>query len=600
MALLSCQSLRIAFGGPPLLEDASLQIERGERVGLLGRNGEGKSTLFKIIMGEITPDAGEVVRDSGTRISLVSQTPPSGLSGSTLEVIASGSEHMPAEEHHAARLCSILHLDPDQDFASLSGGQQRRALLGKALVTDPDVLLLDEPTNHLDLDHIDQLEAMLLRFKGSVFFITHDRAFLQKVATRITELDRGRLTSWACDYPTFLERKDELLSSEEKAWALEDQKLAKEEVWIRQGIKARRTRNEGRVRALAELRQQRSSRRDRVGQVRLKVAEGARATAKIMEAKSVSFQYESAPEGESDPTIVRDLSVEIHRGDKIGIIGPNGCGKTTLLNLLLGSLRPTNGQIKHGSRLEIAYFDQHRDQLVSNATVADSVSEGNDYVTVGDERKHIYGYLQDFLFSAEVARQPVSSLSGGERNRLLLARLFTRPANVLVLDEPTNDLDTDTLELLEERLRTFKGTVLTVSHDRAFLDNLCTSTLVFEGGGEFKEYVGGYSDWKRTIARRVPTEATVEVGAAKPASRQKPAAPGARKLSNKERKLWTELPGRIEALEHELHQLQVQLSDVSFFQGPPEEIRAVTERAKKIPEEIDESFELWGALDERA
>jgi len=600
MALLSCQSLRIAFGGPPLLEDASLQIERGERVGLLGRNGEGKSTLFNIIMGEITPDAGEVVRDSGTRISLVSQAPPSGLSGSTLEVIALGSEHIPAEEHHAARLCSILHLDPDQDFASLSGGQQRRALLGRALVTDPDVLLLDEPTNHLDLDHIDQLEAMLLRFKGSVFFITHDRAFLQKVATRITELDRGRLTSWACDYPTFLERKEELLSSEEKAWALEDQKLAKEEVWIRQGIKARRTRNEGRVRALAELRQQRSSRRDRVGQVRLKVAEGARATAKIMEAKSVSFQYESALKGESDPTIIRNLSVDIHRGDKVGIIGPNGCGKTTLLNLLLGSLKPTNGQIKHGSRLEIAYFDQHRDQLVPNATVSDSVSEGNEYVTVGDERKHIYGYLQDFLFSAEVARQPVSSLSGGERNRLLLARLFTRPANVLVLDEPTNDLDTDTLELLEERLRTFNGTVLTVSHDRAFLDNLCTSTLVFEGGGEFKEYVGGYSDWKRTIARRGPTEATAEVGDTKAALKQKPAAPGTRKLSNKERKLWTELPGRIEALEHELHQLQVQLSDVSFFQGPPEEIGVVTERAKKIPEEIDESFELWGELDERA
>jgi len=598
MALISCQLLRIAFGGPLLLDDASLQIERGERAGLIGRNGEGKSTLLHIIAGDLTPDGGTVVVESGIRVSRVGQEPPQRLDGSALEVIASGTSHTFAEEHHAARLCSLLHIDPDHAFSTLSGGQKRRVLLGRALAPDPDVLLLDEPTNHLDLDHIDQLESMLLRFQGSVLFITHDRALLQRVATRILELDRGKLTSWACDYPTYLARREEQLANEERSWDALDRKLAKEEAWIRQGIKARRTRNEGRVRALEQLRAERFTRRERVGQVRIRVAEGDRATSRVVEAKGLSFSYGSE-------AIVRDFGSTIQRGDKVGIIGPNGCGKTTLLNLLVGKLRPTQGTVTHGARLQVAYFEQLREQLDPSSTVADAVSDGNEFVTIGEDRKHIYGYLQDFLFSVETARQPVSSLSGGERSRLLLARLFTRPANVLVLDEPTNDLDTDTLELLEARLVAYEGTVLVVSHDRAFLDNLCTSTVVFEGAGTFKEYIGGYSDWKRTVARQEPSSGpgSRARGKASPSSASPPASSGAEmppKLTYKERQEWTALPGRIEALEHERHGLEVRLSDPSFFRGDAGEIRAVTQRTKEIGDEIERAFELWGELDERA
>jgi ATP-binding cassette subfamily F protein uup len=600
MALISCQSLRIAFGGPRLLEGTNLQIERGERVGLLGRNGEGKSTLLNIIMGTVTPDAGEVVRDAGLRMSLVEQQAPEGLRGSALDVIRSGSLPGTAEDHHAERLCSLLHLDADQSFSSLSGGQKRRALLGKALVCDPDVLLLDEPTNHLDLEHIDQLESILLRFQGSVLFITHDRMFLQRVATRIVELDRGRLTSWACDYPTFLVRKDALLANEEKEWALLDQKLEREETWVRQGIKARRTRNEGRVRALQQLRRDHADRRERVGQVRLQVQEGGRSTARIVEAKRVSFGYETSDSSQTD--VVRDFSTAIHRGDKVGIIGPNGCGKTTLLNLLIGELAPQKGTVKHGTRLEVAYFDQHRDELDARATVAEAVTGGNEYMAIGDDRKHIYGYLQDFLFSAETARQPVGSLSGGERSRLLLAKLFTHPANVLVLDEPTNDLDTDTLELLEARLVAYEGTVLVVSHDRTFLDNLCTSTLVFEGHGAFKEYVGGYSDWQRTVAAQDSEQvvASGDRGQSPTAKTRSKSDDGrSKKLSYKEKQEWRALPGQIEALEHELHLLQTRLADPEFFQEDAGEIRRVSQRAKEIPPEIDRVFERWGELDER-
>jgi len=533
-------------------------------------------------------------------MSLVEQQAPGGLRGSALDVIQSGSLPGTAEDHHAERLCSLLHLDAGQSFSSLSGGQKRRALLGKALVCDPDVLLLDEPTNHLDLEHIDQLESILLRFQGSVFFITHDRTFLERIATRIVELDRGRLTSWACDYPTFLVRKDALLANEEKEWALLDRKLAKEETWVRQGIKARRTRNEGRVRALQQLRRDRTDRRERVGQVRLQVQEGGRSTARIVEAKGVAFAYEASDSSRTD--VVRDFSCAIHRGDKVGIIGPNGCGKTTLLNLLIGTLEPQEGTLKHGARLQVAYFDQHRDALDARATVAEAVAGGNEYVSIGDDRKHIYGYLQDFLFSAETARQPVGSLSGGERSRLLLAKLFTQPANVLVLDEPTNDLDTDTLELLEARLVAYEGTVLVVSHDRAFLDNLCTSTLVFEGHGAFKEYVGGYSDWQRTVAAQ-ESERVVESGSRgkPPASKAKPKSHDGRpkKLSYKEKQEWGALPGQIEALEHELHLLQTRLADPEFFQEDAGEIRKVGQRAKEIPLEIDRAFERWGELDER-
>lgn len=615
MALVSCRQLRVAFGGPLLLEDAGLQLERGERVGLLGRNGEGKSTLLKIVAGALRPDSGEVAFESGIRVSRVGQELPEEVAGTTLEVVASGGHHTTTEEHHAARLCSLLHLDPAQSFATLSGGQKRRALLGRALVSEPDVLLLDEPTNHLDLDHIAQLESMLQRFEGSILFVTHDRAFLQRVATRILELDRGRLTSWACDYETYLQRRDDLLASEEKEWVNLDRKLAQEEEWIRRGIKARRTRNEGRVRALQRLRAERAARRERVGQVRFAMAEAERSTAKVVEARGVTFGY-----GEEAP-VVRDFSAVIQRGDKVGIIGPNGCGKTTLLNLLLGRLEPGEGSVKHGARLDIAWFDQLREQLDPDATVAWSVSGGNDFVALGDERRHIYAYLKDFLFSEERARQPVSSLSGGERSRLLLARLFTRPANVLVLDEPTNDLDTDTLELLEARLVEYAGTVLVVSHDRAFLDNLCTSSIVFEGNGAFREYVGGYSDWQRVVRRREEESAASGPGArksggrksasARPAANAGPTAGGGaagettapdarRRLSFRERQEWTELPGRIEALEHELHEIERRLSDPAFFQADPEAIRATTQRAREIPDEIERAFERWGELDARA
>jgi len=575
----------------------------------LGRNGEGKSTLLKIIMGTVPPDSGEVIRDSATRVSLVQQEIPEGVSGTALDVIRSGSREGTDEDHHAERLCSILHLDPELPFSSLSGGQKRRALLGKALVCEPDVLLLDEPTNHLDLDHIDQLEKILLRFHGSVLFITHDRTFLQSLATRIVELDRGRLSSWECDYLTFLLRRDDLLANEEKEWALQDQKLAQEEVWIRRGIKARRTRNEGRVRALEELRRGRADRRGRVGQVRLNVQEGGRSGTKIVEAKQITFGYngpgDQAAAGSAQEPVVRDFTTTIYRGDKVGIIGANGSGKTTLLNLMLGKLDPQEGVVKHGGRLETAYFDQFRDQLDPASTVAGAVTGGNEYITIGDERKHVYAYLQDFLFSAETARQPVGSLSGGERNRLLLAKLFTQPANVLVLDEPTNDLDTDTLELLEARLVAFAGTVLVVSHDRAFLDNLCTSTLVSEGRGTFKEYVGGYSDWQRTITGRDAGQAkgnsTKEKAKAK-GSKAKPKLDDGRpkKLSFKERQEWTALPGQIEDLEQELLELQARIADPVFFKGDPDEIRTVSQRVTAIPQQMDAAFERWGSLDERA
>jgi ATP-binding cassette subfamily F protein uup len=615
MALVGCRQLRIAFGGPLLLDDAGFQLERGERVGLLGRNGEGKSTLLKIVAGELRPDAGEVALSSGIRVSRVGQELPEEVTGTTLQVVASGGDRTDTEEHQAARLCSLFHLDPAQPFATLSGGQKRRALLGRALVSDPDVLLLDEPTNHLDLDHIAQLESMLQRFEGSILFVTHDRAFLQRVATRILELDRGQLTSWACDYATYLQRRDDLLASEEKEWANLDRKLAQEEAWIRRGIKARRTRNEGRVRALQQLRAERAARRERMGQVRFAMAEAERTTAKVVEARDVTFGYEE------EAPVVRDFSALIQRGDKVGVIGPNGCGKTTLLNLLLGRLTPDQGSVRHGARLDIAWFDQLREQLDPDATVAWSVSGGNDFVAIGEERRHIYAYLRDFLFSEERARQPVSSLSGGERSRLLLARLFTRPANVLVLDEPTNDLDTETLELLEARLVEYMGTVLVVSHDRAFLDNLCTSSIVFEGNGRFREYVGGYSDWQRVARRREDERAATAASSRKSGGRAStPAAPGAhtgaaaegppdpgttppdtrRRLSFRERQEWNELPGQIEALEQELHEIEQRLSDPAFFQADPEAIRTTTQRAREIPEEIERAFERWAELDARA
>ena len=590
MALISCQNLHVALGGRTLLHEATLQIERGERIGLLGRNGEGKSTLLNVINGSILPDDGKIVRDSGVKIALLEQQVPEGQPKPVMEVIREGFTNGSGPDHEIDRLCSLMELDPAQSFDSLSGGQKRRTLLAKALASDPDLLLLDEPTNHLDIESIEWLEKFLIRFSGSLLFITHDREFLQKLATRIIELDRGNLTSWACDYPTYQIRKEEWLAAEEKQWAQFDKKLAQEEVWIRQGIKARRTRNEGRVRALEKLRRERSKRVERVGKVNMSIQSAERSGTKVIKAQELSFTYP----GESQPTL-ENFSTEIMRGDRIGIIGPNGCGKSTLINVLLGKLQPQAGSIETGTNLEIAYFDQHRDQLDGNKTLIESVGSGSETILIDGARKHIVSYLQDFLFSPDRIRQPVRCLSGGERNRLLLARLFTKASNVLILDEPTNDLDTETLELLETRLSEYPGTVLIVSHDRRFLDNLCTSSFVFEGPSQINEYVGGYSDWQNEVKRRTKA---VEKQNNSPLS-SKPAA-AKKKLSNKEREAWKTLPKTIETLEAELESLGEQMAQPDFYSKTPEQIQAATERSQAIPGEIDAAFEQWAELDERA
>ena len=597
MALISAQNLQMAFGGRTLLEDATLHIERGERVGLLGRNGEGKSTLLSILSGATPPDGGVVVYESGLRVSLLGQQIRTNQEGTVDAVIREGlrpgTHH---EDHPVQRLCSLLDLDPDKPFADLSGGQKRRALLGRALAADPDVLLLDEPTNHLDVESIEWLESFLMRYQGSLLFVTHDRAFLQRLATRIVELDRGHLTSWLCNYPTYLERKEELLLNEEKENALFDKVLAREEEWIRRGIKARRTRNEGRVRALKKLRTERTERRERAGKVNMSIQRAERSGSKVITTDALTFGFDGTP-------LVSDLSTTIMRGDRVGLMGPNGCGKTTLLNLLLAKLAPEQGSVKHGVSLDVAYFDQHREQLNESETVAEAIGGGTEFVLLNGERKHVMSYLADFLFSAERAREPVRNLSGGERNRLLLARLFTQPANVLVLDEPTNDLDTDTLELLEARLLEFTGTVLVVSHDRTFLDNLCSSSLVFEGQGVVKEYIGGYSDWKRTVARKVNSgddapQGREEKGGGSP--KKDAAAPiASTKLSYQEKKEWEALPARIESLESELQAVHERMSDPAFFQRPQDDTRPVVERSQALPQEIEAAFTRWAELDER-
>ncbi len=592
MALISCRNLHVNWGGRALLDEADLQIEPGERIGLVGRNGEGKSTLLAILSGAQEPDAGEVIRESGLRVALLEQQVPGALAGTVAAVIRGGMARAQQKEHEVQRLCSLLKLDPDQVFGTLSGGLKRRALLGRALASEPDLLLLDEPTNHLDLESIQWLETFLFRFPGSLLFVTHDRTFLQNLSSRILELDRGHLTSWDCDYPTYLKRKETLLENEEKEWALEDRVLAREEAWIRQGIKARRTRNEGRVRALKALREQRASRRERVGQVRLAIQQAERSWSRVITTRDLTFGYPATP-------IVEGLTTTILRGDKVGIIGPNGCGKTTLLNLLLGRLAPQRGTVTHGGSLEIAHFDQHRETLQEDRSIADSVSLGSHLVLDG-ERRHVVSYLQDFLFSPEQALQPVSTLSGGERNRLLLARLFTRPANVLVLDEPTNDLDLETLELLEARLLEYEGTVLVVSHDRSFLDNLCTSTLVFEGDGVVKEYVGGYSDWRRVVERRSEDEE-----ASRPRKRKTPSPPRPRttpqekskRRTYREEREWEALPARIEGLEATLEEVHRQMAAPEFYRGDPEEIRRVVEESQRLPAEIEALYARWEELD---
>jgi len=628
MALLTLRNIQLGFGGPALLDHVEFSIERGERICLVGRNGTGKSTLMKLLDGDLKADDGQMVLQKGARVTRLTQEVPHGLVGSVFDVVAGGlgslgdlvkryhqvSQELAKEggeafldelskiqheleaadgwssEQRVETVVSRLSLQADIPFASLSGGLKRRVLLARALVQQPDLLLLDEPTNHLDIESIDWLEEFLLGYGGTLMFITHDRTFLRKLATRIFELDRGQLTDWPGDYENFLRRKEEMLNAEEKANARFDKKLAQEEVWIRQGIKARRTRNEGRVRALKSLREERSQRRNQTGNVAMKLHDAGRSGKLVLEAENLNFSWENE-------TVISDFSTTLMRGDRIGVIGPNGSGKTTLLNLLLGKLQPDQGEVQFGTKLEVAYFDQLRATLDEEKTVCDNVADGSDKVEVNGHSKHVISYLQDFLFAPDRVRQPVKALSGGERNRLLLAKLFTKPANMLVMDEPTNDLDMETLELLEELLMEYKGTLLLVSHDRAFLDNVVTSTLVFEGAGKVAEYVGGYEDWIRQRAsteKGQPGKKKLANAKVEPKPSEKPAK---KKLSYKDQRDLDALPERIEALETELTELQATLSDPALYQKDPAEAAAVNERLQKAESELEAAYSRWDELE---
>jgi len=593
MALISINDLSISFLGPPLLDGVSCQVEPGQKIGLLGRNGSGKTTFMRILSGEIEPDDGKVLLSAGTKVALLPQDVPQDIQGNIHSIVTDGlilgsdaSEPEWQGEHQVNQIISRMGLDPEAQFELLSSGMKRRVLLARALVSNPDLLLLDEPTNHLDIDAIDWLEKFLGRWNGSLLFVTHDRAFLRRLSNRIFEIDRGRLFDWACDYDTFLKRKEAMLEAEEKQNALFDKKLAQEEVWIRQGIKARRTRNEGRVRALEKLRNIRGERRNKVGKVQLNIQEGQRSGNLVAEVKKISFAYD-------DLEIVHDFSTTIMRGDKVGIIGPNGAGKTTLLRIILGQLAPQEGTVKLGTNLQLAYFDQLREQLDDEKTVVENVGDGADTVQVGGKSKHVMGYLQDFLFSPERARMPVRYLSGGERNRVLLARLFTKPANVIVLDEPTNDLDTETLELLEDRLVQFEGTVLLVSHDRAFLDNVVASTIVFEEQG-VREYDGGYEDWVRQ--RQQATAKNTMTEKPKQQNREEKNEPK-RRLAYKEQQEFDALPATIEELESSLEALHQTMANPEYYQQPGEQIAEEQARLKKMEGKLAVAYERWEELE---
>ncbi|WP_457666709.1 ATP-binding cassette domain-containing protein [Thiolapillus sp.] len=629
MSLFSLKKISLSFGHPALLEDIDLTIEKGERICLIGRNGEGKSTLMKIITGELTADSGEIRIAQGARIARLSQEVPDDYQGSVFELVADGLGELAGliKDYHAAcvsladdggesamnrlsriqqnmesaggwqleqqveQVISRMELDADAEFSSLSGGMKRRVLLARALAGDPDLLLLDEPTNHLDIESIAWLEEFLLGWRGSLLFITHDRAFLRRLATRIIELDRGSISDWPGDYDNYLRRKAEMENAEAKENARFDKKLAQEEVWIRQGIKARRTRNEGRVRQLQAMREAARQRRKKQGTARLMMNRADISGKLVCEAENVSYAWDGEP-------VIRDFSTTILRGDRVGIIGPNGCGKSTLLNLLLGKLQPDSGQIRMGSKVEVAYFDQLRAQLDMDATVIDNVAGGSDTVTVNGRSKHIIGYLQDFLFPPARARQPVKALSGGERNRLLLAKLFVKPANLLVMDEPTNDLDVETLELLEELLLEYQGTLLLVSHDRVFLDNVVASSLVFEGDGVVNSYVGGYSDWLVQRNRSTGNNNPVAGRSKQPqAVARKKSASG--KLGYKDQRELSALPEEIEILETEREKLETGLADPDLYRNEPEKVSKLTSRMQELDKELEEKYARWDILEEK-
>jgi ATP-binding cassette subfamily F protein uup len=605
MPLVALDNVSIAFGHLPLLDHVTVQVEAGERVAIIGRNGTGKSTLLNILSGELPPDDGVVIRQPGLRIARLVQDVPLSANRTVAEVVGEGlgdlDPHDEWQRHYQSDMVMTrLALPPDAIVDTLSGGWKRRVLLARALVGQPDILLLDEPTNHLDIAAITWLESFLLDYRGAVVFVTHDRAFLERIATRIVELDRGMLTSWPGDYATFERKKEEWLANEELQNAKFDKKLASEEVWLRRGVKARRTRDEGRVKALMAMRAERAERRNRTGNVRMQMEQGDPSGKMVFEAKDISFAYGSSP-------VIKNFSTRVMRGDRIGLIGPNGAGKTTLLRILLGELEPDSGEVRRGANVEVAYYDQQREQLDPDLTVVETIGHGNDTVTINGQPRHVHGYLQDFLFSPERARSPVRALSGGERNRLLLARLLTRPANVLVLDEPTNDLDLETLELLEQQLVDWPGTLLLVSHDRRFLDNVVTSTIAFEGGGKVEEFVGGYADYLRQKSAGGP--ASAQPGGPAGAQRGAPgsAQPGSgksasgntkkKKRSFKEEREYNELPARIAALEEEQKNIQASLADPEFYKRPGSEISAIVERGEQIERELIEAMERWDELD---
>jgi len=622
LSLLSLQNITLSFGGPPIFNGINLQLEQGDRLCLMGRNGAGKSTLLRLMAGEFPPESGVLQRQQGVKLASVWQDIPAEISGTVFDIVAAGmgeAAQLLSDYHHLAQRLAVdsseklleeleelqhrleesggwtlnqeverilrrLELDADADFASLSGGTKRRVLLARAIVSEPDILLLDEPTNHLDIDTILWLEEFLLKSFRTLVFVTHDRAFARRIANRTAEIDRGRIYAFSCGYDSFVERREALLEAEITRMALFDKKLAEEEVWVRQGIKARRTRNEGRVRALKALREEFRQRQGRQGIAKMKLQEGARSGALVVEAENISFAYNSRP-------VISGLSTTIMRGDRIGIIGANGTGKTTLLKLLLGELAPQRGELKLGTRREVLYFDQMREQLNLEASVQDNVGEGSDTVTINGKQRHVIGYLQDFLFSPERARTPVRILSGGERNRLLLAKLFTKPSNLLVMDEPTNDLDAETLELLEDLLCEYSGTLLLVSHDREFLNNVVTGTLAFEGDGRVSENVGGYDDWLRNLA------ATSAAPIEQKNTKEKVKPEKARKLSFKEERELEALPEKIAALETEQAALHERLADPEFYKNAGVEITVINERLVALEAELEVVYSRWEELE---
>jgi len=628
MALVSLNEISVAFGGPLLFDELTLNLEAGERVALLGRNGTGKTTLMKVIAGQTGVDSGKIIRQQGVAITHLPQEIPADIVGSVFDIVASGlgnrgelirdyhhvshqlhTDHSPGLMRRLERLQTELDhtkgwdisnqvehviaqmkLDPESDFRNLSGGQKRRTLLAKALVIQPGILLLDEPTNHLDIDSINWLEGFLKTYPGTLLLVTHDRMFMRNIATRIVELDRGRLFSWSCDYETFLIRKQNALDDEVARQEKFGKKMAEEEAWLRKGVKARRTRNEGRVKALERMREDKKSQRKAIGQVNMRAQESELSGHLVIKVTHLGYSY-------GDNCIIRDFSTQIMRGDKIGVIGPNGAGKTTLLRLLLGQMTPTKGKVRLGTNLEVAYYDQLREQLDEEKTVMENVCGKGDTVTINGRSRHIIGYLQDFLFSPERARTSVKVLSGGERNRLFLARLFTRPSNVLVMDEPTNDLDIETLELLEELLVEYSGTLLLVSHDRAFLNNVVTSTMVLEGDGIIAEYPGGYDDWlsQRRPAVKESQPRAKDHGEEVIVNKEKPRP---LTLSFKEEKELASLPEKIEKLESAREELFTLMSDAGFFKKTPAEMREAKAKIDTIEAELVSSYERWEYLEE--